>query len=222
MLGSTLTFGFLLGVRHALDADHVAAVAALATGTSSLRGMCRLAAGWGTGHTVTILVLGSIAVALGASLPEGSAMMLERTVGVALVLLGLDVLRRGFERRAHVHVHHHEDGQAHLHLHVHEADTHDHDHAPVPVTRALAMGTLHGMAGSAALLLLVLPGAGSALEAIATLAVFGIGSVAGMLVFSMALACPLRLATRGEGTMVAMEGVLATVTILVGASIVIG
>ena len=215
-----MTLGFLLGVRHALDADHVAAVAALATGTSSVRGMLRLAAGWGTGHTITIVVLGSIAVALGTSLPEGSAVLLERTVGVALVLLGLDVLRRASARRAHVHVHHHEDGHSHLHLHVHEAETHDHDHPRV--ARALAMGTLHGMAGSAALLLLVLPSAGSALEAIATLAVFGLGSVAGMLAFSLALACPLRLATRREDTMVAMEGALATVTILVGASIVIG
>ncbi len=217
-----MAFGFLLGVRHALDADHVAAVAALATGTSSPRGMVRLAASWGTGHTVTILVLGSIAAVLGATLPEGSAVVLERTVGVALVLLGLDVLRRASARRAHVHVHRHEDGHSHLHLHVHEAETHDHDHSPVPVTRALAMGTLHGMAGSAALLLLVLPAAGSALEAIATLAAFGIGSVAGMLAFSLALACPLRLATRREGTMVAMEGTLATVTILVGVSMAIG
>jgi len=230
MFASMLFFGFLLGVRHALEADHVAAVAALATRTTSLRGLLRLAAGWGTGHTLTIVVVGSLAIALGVTIPLGSEHVLDQCIGVVLVVLGADVLRRAAARRMHLHVHRHDDGSRHLHLHFHDAEVreharhqhdvdHDHDHAPAGLGRALAMGTLHGMAGSAALMLLVLPRAESAVEAVACLAVFGVGSIAGMLLFSLAIAVPLRLATRTGGAMLGLESVLGAATILVGVHI---
>jgi len=229
MFASMLAFGFLLGVRHSLEADHVAAVAALSTRTTSLRGLLGLAAGWGTGHSLTILAVGTGVVALGARLPGGSEAMLERLVGAVLVVMGCDVIRRAVGRRLHAHAHEHDDRTRHVHLHLHAAPAaqlaaphdldHDHDHFPAGTGRALAMGTLHGMAGSAALLLL-LPPAGSSLAAVAGLAVFGVGSIAGMMLFSLALSFPLRAATRFAGATAGLEGALGAATVLVGLRIV--
>jgi len=222
VLASMLLFGFLLGVRHALEADHVAAVAALSTRTSSLRGLLRLAAGWGTGHSLTILFVGSVLIAVGATLPRGSEAFVDRLIGAVLVVMGIDVIRRAVKRHVHVHVHEHDDGARHLHLHLHDAPAahdagrHDHDHSLSTTGRALAMGTLHGMAGSAALLLLVVPQAGSGLAAVACLAVFGAGSIAGMMLFSLALSFPLRIAARFAGATAGLEGALGTATVLLG------
>jgi len=240
MFPSMLLFGFLFGLRHALEADHIAAVAALSARTSSLRGLLRLAAGWGTGHSLTILAVGSVVIALGTTLPEGSETTIDHFIGLLLVLMGLDVVRRAAAGRVHAHVHEHDDlhddrhdgGRRHLHLHVHPhlpdapADRHDghhdHDHSLAGTGRALAMGTLHGMAGSAALLVLVLPQAGSGPEAIASLAVFGAGSIAGMMLFSLALSFPLRMATRFAGATTGLQGVLGIATVLVGVHVMTG
>lgn len=228
MLSSMLLVGFVLGMRHALEADHVAAVAALATRTSSLRGLLRLAAGWGAGHSLTILAVGSAAIALGATLPEGSEASVDRFIGSLLVLMGLDVIRRALAGRVHVHLHEHDDGARHVHVHLHDApairhdDRHEHDHSRAGTGRALAMGTLHGMAGSAALLLLVVPNAESGLAAIVYLAVFGVGSVAGMMMFSLALSFPLRVAARAAGATAGLQGALGTATVLVGVRVMTG
>ncbi len=231
MIPSMVAFGFLLGVRHALEADHVAAVAALSTRTSSLRGLVGLAAGWGAGHTFSILAVGALAVALGATLPAGSEAWLERAVGVVLVAIGVDVLRRLGARRVHVHAHDHGDGRRHVHVHLHEAaarrydgeaPAHAHDHEHPGVLRALAMGSLHGMAGSAALLVVAIPQGGSAFGALTCLAAFGAGSIAGMMLFSLALSVPLRFAARGAGATAGLEGALGLATLAVGLRIVAG
>lgn len=228
MIASMIGVGFLLGVHHALEADHVAAVAALSTRTASLRGLLRLAAGWGAGHTLSIVAVGTSAIVLGIALPDGSEPFLDRFIGAVLVVMGLDVLRRLLARHVHVHVHEHDDGSLHRHLHFHDAPAaalqarHEHHHPHAGAGRALAMGMLHGLAGSAALLLLALPRAGSAIEAIAYLLMFGIGSIAGMLLFSLVLSVPLGLAARASGTMNGLEGLLGLATIAVGVWIVAG
>lgn len=217
MFVSMLLFGFLLGIRHALEADHVAAVAALATRSTSRRELLSLAAGWGTGHTLTILAMGTVAIAVGATLSAANEALLERAVGVVLVAMGGDVLRRAIGRGAHAHAHAHDDGALHVHLHLHEGEpAHDHEHGQGNTVRALLMGTLHGLAGSAALLLVALPQARTAAEAMAYLAIFGIGSIGGMMAFSLALSFPLRLASRTGGAMIGLEGVLGSATVLVG------
>lgn len=225
MMASMLGFGFLLGVRHALEADHVAAVAALSTRVISLRGLLGLAVSWGTGHALAILTIGSIAIALGAGLPSGSEHYLERLIGVVLLVMGLDVLRRTRSRRLHAHAHEHGDGCVHVHLHVHDEPTlvhgdHGHDHPGA--LRALAMGGLHGLAGSAALMWVAIPSGGSALGALVCLAAFGAGAIAGMMLFSLALSLPLHLAARGATAMTGLESALGVATLLVGLRIVVG
>jgi len=158
---SIFALGFLLGMRHATDADHIAAVATLVTRSRSVGETILQGAAWGTGHTLTLMVFGGVVLAAGLVVPERAAEALELAVGVMLVVLGADVLYRLWRKRVHVHVHRHADGAEHLHAHSHDGspaphDPTDHDHAHTRgmAKRALLVGMMHGMAGSAALIVL--------------------------------------------------------------------
>ena len=197
MLTIVLT-GFLIGMRHALEADHVAAVAALATGSQSARQTLRLGVAWGIGHTLTIFTVGSLVLLLDAAVPERVAAALESVVGVMLIVLGADVLRRMVRDRMHFHLHHHGQlGHFHAHSHAgegnHGGSRHVHMHPQALTWRALLVGTVHGLAGSAALVLLTLGSIGSFGLGLAYMALFGLGSILGMSALSGAIAVPLRL-----------------------------
>lgn len=220
-----LILGFLLGLRHALEADHVAAVAALATRSSSLFSTMRVAAAWGVGHTATLVFFGSILIALDASLPPDAGRMLEGAVGVMLVALGADVLRRLYRRHIHLHAHEHDGGIRHFHAHAHEtsemATHHEHVHVRGLLPRALLVGGVHGMAGTAALTLLSLQALRSTSWAFVYLTLFGFGSILGMVLFSMVISLPLRLSARHlTFASSGLEAGLGTVTILLGCWIV--
>jgi len=100
LLGSLLALGLLLGLRHALEADHVSTVATLASRSGSARQTVGVAAAWGVGHAAALVLLGTALIGLGASLPERVSRLLELAVGAILVVLGVGVLRRLRERRA--------------------------------------------------------------------------------------------------------------------------
>ena len=104
---SILLLGLLLGMKHAIEADHVAALATLATRSQSLAQTVKLGAVWGLGHTLTLLLFGGLVLALDLVMPERLAQALEFAVGIMLVLLGLDVLRRISRERVHFHIHRH-------------------------------------------------------------------------------------------------------------------
>lgn len=199
---SALLLGFLLGIRHATDADHLVAVATFATRQHSLAQSMRQGVAWGIGHSVTLLLFGGIVLALGASIPPRVAMTLEVLVGAMLILLGANVLRRLIQQRIHVHVHAHGSAVRHLHAHSHVSEDlggdarHAHAHAGGLPWRALAVGMTHGMAGSAALVVLSLGAVQSWKAGLAFIALFGMGSVAGMAALSIAIAIPLRLTAR--------------------------
>jgi cytochrome c biogenesis protein CcdA len=175
VLLSLLAIGFVLGLRHALDADHVAAVASLATRSASLRQMLRISAAWGLGHATTLIVAGGVLVLIGATVPDGVARVLEGAVGVMLVVLGIDVLRRTRTVRT-VQVH-----------------AHPHDWASGRAPRALAVGCMHGLAGTGGLLLLAMPAGRSGPVALLYLLVFSLGTVLGMLLFSALISVPLAI-----------------------------
>lgn len=160
---SIMLLGLLLGMKHAIEADHVAALATLATRAQSVGRTVKLGAGWGLGHTLTLLLFGGLVLALDMVMPERLAQGLEFAVGIMLLLLGLDVLRRVARERVHFHIHRHAESVVHLHAHSHVGDTaphnpehHDHGHPRALRVRALLVGMMHGMAGSAALILLTL------------------------------------------------------------------
>ena len=198
-----LLLGFLIGMRHAVEADHVAAVATLATGSGSLAQSLGQGAVWGLGHTLTLFTVGAVVLLMNAIVPERAVQWLEFAVGVMLVALGVDVLRRLLSARIHFHTHRHADGVAHFHAHAHapqehhDAERHDHAHVQGFPFRALFVGSMHGMAGSAALILLTLETVQSPLLGMMYIAVFGLGSMAGMAMLSVVIAVPLRYSARG-------------------------
>lgn len=228
MLGPFLLFGFLLGVRHALEADHVAAVASLATRSVRLRDDVKLAGLWGLGHAGVLLGVGAILIVSDLTFPEPLVRALEGAVGLMLIALGADVLRRLRRKRVHLHAHHHGDGMLHVHAHAHEEEkAHDaghppHEHPHGLPSRALVVGGIHGLAGSAALALLAIQGAPSTAAALGCLLAFAVGSVLGMTIFSLAISLPMRLSAQRLGPLShGLEGALGTATLLLGCWIVV-
>lgn len=228
MTASILLFGFLLGVKHALEADHVAAVASLATRSASLHDHLTLAGLWGVGHALTIIAVGSMVVMLGLSLPPALTQALEGAVGVVLIALGLDVLRRLRRNRIHIHVHRHDGGPQHVHAHAHAGEAahdpthHQHGHVHGVGWRAVLVGTMHGLAGSAALVLVAVAETHSIGQAVAYLSIFGLGSVVGMVSLSFAISIPIRASVRHLGRFHSgLEGALGTATIALGCWIAI-
>ena len=200
---SLLFLGFLIGIRHALEADHVAAVSALITDSTSIKHAVMQGTVWGVGHTITLFLFGTAVVILDSALPETFAVGLEFAVATMLVLLGLDVIRRVLRDRVHFHVHGHADGTKHFHLHAHPEGSHHnpsqhrHSHPGGFPYRAMFVGIMHGMAGSAALILLTLSSVESVGLALLYMLLFGLGSILGMAVFSLIIAIPLRASARG-------------------------
>ncbi len=217
-LSSLLVVGILLGVRHALDPDHLASVATISTSSRTLSDGLKQGVAWGIGHTVTLLLFGGAALVLGLAVPED---LLEFAVGVMLILLGADVLRRIMKERIHVHRHDHRDGASHLHAHSHaQVDRHEHSHSPVIPLRALIVGLMHGLAGSAALVLLTVAAGPSIASGIVYIIVFGIGSILGMALLSVVIALPLRLSSnRFERAQWNFRLGVGLVTIILGLSI---
>jgi high-affinity nickel permease len=224
-----LLLGFLLGIRHATEADHVAAVATLATRQIAVGETVRQGIAWGVGHTLTLVLFGGVILGLGHALPERVAQLLELAVGAMLVALGCDVLRRLARQRIHVHVHTHAGGIRHLHAHAHvpdvgllrRTDAHRHLHAQRFPVRALAIGVMHGLAGSAALILLSLQAVQSFALGVLYIVLFGLGSIAGMALLSVAIAIPLRLSARvGERVHRGLSVAIGMFSIGLGAYIV--
>jgi ABC-type nickel/cobalt efflux system permease component RcnA len=229
---SVLLLGLVLGMKHAMEADHVAAVASLAARSGTVGEAARLGVAWGMGHTLTLFVIGAVVLLLGAAVPETATHALEFAVGVVLVGLGIDVVRRMMKEGVHVHAHQHH-GERHLHLHQHDkaaappvqhaphsATPHAHPHKRILPLRALCVGLVHGMAGSAALIVLTLGTIQSVWLGVAYIGLFGIGSIAGMLVLSLVIGLPLRLTAHKLGNLYnGLTAAIGVLTIFLGASI---
>jgi ABC-type nickel/cobalt efflux system permease component RcnA len=190
--------GLLLGIKHATEADHLAAVATLVTREQSLGRAVKQGIAWGIGHTLTLSIFGGLVLAAGSSISEPLARWLELAVGIMLIALGVDVVRRLRRQRTHFHVHAHDNGVRHVHLHSHAGDgdhaasPHHHSHPSKLPLRATLVGMMHGMAGSAALVLLSVEAVTSPLLGWFYIATFGVGSIAGMAMLSAVIALPLR------------------------------
>jgi len=220
---SILLYGFLIGLRHAIEADHVMAVASLSADKSP-REVVRQGVVWGLGHTLTLLVVGGIVIYADRLIPAEVANMLELIVGVMLLVLGVDLIRRAVKSRWHIHPHKHCNGHSHNHLHSHpvkvdrEATWHDHFHPRDLPVRALLVGMMHGLAGSAALVLLALQTVQSPLTGFFYIMIFGLGSIAGMALLSIFIAVPMRHPLLQTGKLRnGLSGVIGISTMLLGA-----
>lgn len=200
-----LGLGLVYGLRHATEADHVVAVSAIVSRERSVRRSALVGALWGVGHTASLVAVGVVVLAFRVAVPEQVAGWLEFGVALMIVGLGASALLRTLGRRPDVHLHRHEhDNVSHLHLHFHEHGaehtegvTSAHSHAVSRIgLKPLLVGAAHGLAGSAALTLLVLTQVNSTALGLAYLMVFGLGSVAGMLFMSALVGLPFALSAR--------------------------
>jgi hypothetical protein len=217
-----LGLGFLLGMQHALEADHIAAVSSIAARRSRVGDIVRHGLTWGLGHTLTLFAFAGAALLLGHAIPESVARPIETAVGIMLVGLGSHVLWRLWRDRVHFHRHGHGDGTVHFHAHSHAGEiaphartAHAHEHGFR--WRTLLVGLMHGMAGSAALLVLTVSQAPSPAVGLGYVALFGIGSMIGMGALSTLIAVPLAVTARwltfaNHG----LQAVVGTVTIAIG------
>lgn len=222
-----LGLGFMLGMQHALEADHIAAVSSIAARRSQVGDIVKHGLTWGLGHTVTLFLFAGAALVLGKAIPAHIEKPLETAVGIMLVGLGAHVLWRLWRDRVHFHRHGHNDGTQHLHVHSHAGETVSHARSPHRHGhgfrwRSLLVGLMHGMAGSAALLVLTVSQAQNPGQGILYVLLFGIGSMIGMGALSTVIALPiaasakfLTWANRG------LQGAVGVITIGIGLNTII-
>jgi len=222
---SVLLLGFFLGMRHATDPDHVIAVTTIVSRQRSVSGAAWTGVLWGIGHTLTIVAVGGAIIIFGLVIPPHIGLGMEFSVAVMLVLLGIltltGVTRRIQEARGgtartgdhegyHAHPHSHGD-YVHNHAHSHTAGAHGHAEGATPqarldqtfgrftayqIVRPLVVGLVHGLAGSAAVALLVLATIRDPWWATGYLLVFGLGTIAGMMLITAAVAVPFAVTAR--------------------------
>jgi hypothetical protein len=199
-----LGFGFILGLRHALDADHLVAVSTVLAERPSFQASTSIGLFWGLGHTLMLLCVGTGVMALELRIPDSLADFFEFVIGLMLVGLGASLARRLYRERWHWHAHDH-DGLAHVHLHSHGAQQdHAHSHWYQGSLRPLFIGMAHGLAGSAALVLMVLSTVNGLGQGVGYILLFGVGSVLGMMgvgaVLSLPVLCSLSIGPRAYWT----------------------
>jgi sulfite exporter TauE/SafE len=205
--------GMVLGLKHAFDADHVAAVSTIVTRTDSLPKSLRYGAVWGGGHTATLLVVGLVVLLFKVTISDPVAAAFEGIVGLMLIVLGVNVFWSVLPMVGGASTEEHDP-------------SHGHDHSEMPIVwrsmdwRSFVVGAVHGLAGSAALMLLVLSTVTSVLAGIVYILVFGVGSILGMLFFSGVLALPLFLSGDNARVQQGIEMLAGLASFLLGVLIV--
>jgi hypothetical protein len=223
-LAAVLAVAVLLGIRHATDPDHVAALATLTAADHSggARGAGLLGLAWGFGHGISLVGLGLPVVLLGAQLPDAVQRGAEAAVGLVIVGLAVHLLRRWRHARFHVHAHRHADGIRHAHVHAHAGRLeHAHEHRLRSPLAAFAIGLLHGAAGSAPIGVLLVASIPSRALAAASLGLLAVGTAATMATLSTGLGVTL-LGVRPSGALAAATPCLGVVSLAFGGWYVLG
>jgi hypothetical protein len=192
---SFLGLGFILGLKHATDVDHVAAVTTFVTREGSWLRSCWIGLFWGAGHTVSLAIAGVAVVLFKWRFPVWLETRLELAVAAMLVVLGLRGLHLAWREGAfaHSHLHAHAGGEApHSHWHIHTRSNGGHETWLHVGLRPLLTGVVHGAAGSGALMVLVLSTIQSAALSLVYVLIFGLGSIVGMIFVSSMIAVPAR------------------------------
>jgi ABC-type nickel/cobalt efflux system permease component RcnA len=208
---AVLGIGLLYGLKHATEIDHVVAVSTIVSQHRNVWRSAIVGALWGAGHTAALLITGVVVLSLRIAIPERVSHWLEFCVALMIVGLGATALWRALRKRGDVHLHEHShDGMSHVHIHFHDQQSqHEakrgsqraHTHAVSRVgLKPILIGTMHGLAGSGALTLLILTQIESTWRGLLFLAVFGVGSIAGMLLMSGLIGLPFALTSRNLTT----------------------
>ncbi len=209
-VASMLGLGFLLGMRHATDADHVVAVTTMVTKHKRIRAAAVIGAAWGVGHTVTIGIVGGVMIVFRVAIPPRMGLFFEFLVALALITLGVlnlsGILQRLMRLLAdhgmHAHLHFHgESPHVHVHQHAEHAmenpgraeklSTFIAKYGVFQLARPLVVGFIHGLAGSAAIAILILGSIKESSVAIAYLLIFGMGTIIGMMIVTTLIGLPI-------------------------------
>lgn len=191
---TTLGLGLILGIKHAIEPDHVIAVSTIASRSKKLFISSLTGVFWGIGHTATLFLVGLTIILLKGEIPEVWAMSLEFLVGVMLVYFGVANILSNKNSKEHNH-------------------QHDRMYTGVPYAKSLFMGFVHGLAGSAAMVLLTMSTVSSVWEGILYILLFGVGTIIGMLCFTTAIGVPFVLGSQKKGVskaFIVMTGVIST------------
>jgi len=216
-----MALGFLIGMQHALEADHIAAVSSIAARGTRTADVVKHGLSWGLGHTLTLFSFAGAAMLLGWAIPDILARFLEGAVGVMLVGLGAHVL---WGLRDGMHLHQYPNGTQHIHAHCTASppgnvatarETREHGLR----WRSLAVGLMHGMAGSAALLVVAVSQVADPMQGVAYVVLFGLGSMIVMGALSSVIAVPL-VASAHSLTQInrGIQAAIGLVTIGIGAT----
>lgn len=215
-------YGSLLGARHALEPDHLAAVSTMAAHGRSRADVLRVSAAWGAGHASLIVIVGILITLLGWEIPQTLAAHADTLVGLALVAVGAWTLNGVRRDGIHVHPHVHGMQPPHVHFHVHSHGA-EHDAHPQPpdwlrrASTAYVVGTLHGMAGSGAAVALAVLAAPSRTDAVVYLLSFGLGSLLGMVaVGAFALWPVIRVSSRAFRARQFVKGLAGITSVIIG------
>lgn len=201
---AVLGVGLAFGLKHAADVDHIVAVSTIVSEHRSLWRSVVVGVFWGIGHTASLIAVGVVVLALRVAIPEWVTSWLEFGVALMIIGLGASALVRALRKRRDFHLHRHQhDGVSHVHVHFHDHQTehtepvaaHSHTVSLVGL-KPLLVGAMHGLAGSAALTLLVLAQNKTLLVGLISLGVFGVGSILGMLLMSGLVGLPFVLTSR--------------------------
>src|SRR5688572_19938753 len=209
-----LGLGLVFGLKHATEVDHIVAVSTIVSEHRNLLRSAVVGGFWGVGHTASLIVVGVLVLVFRVAIPLPVANWLEFGVALMIIALGILALTRVLRRRRDIHLHRHtHDGQSHVHIHFHEHGT-EHEGEAAPNTgsalaspthshaisrlgfKPVLVGAMHGLAGSAALTLLVLTQVQSVWLGLFYLTVFGLGTTLGMLLMSSLIGLPFALSGR--------------------------
>jgi len=195
-----LVVGFLRGLQHALDPDHLVAVSTIVSEHKSLLRSSLVGTFWGLGHTASLVAVSLVIILLRPTIPEHVMTWMEMPVAVMLIVLGVSTSWRAMRERGwqiHTHAHSHDDKPQHKHIHVHSGDEHNHQHRLFHIGRKpFLVGVVHGLAGSAVVTLAALATIPSITLGLIWIALFGIGTIGGMLLMSAAISLPFIITAR--------------------------
>lgn len=207
---TVLTLGFILGIKHAIEPDHVIAVSTIASQSKKLWHASLTGVFWGIGHTLTLFIIGIFLIFMKGEISEKWAMTLEFLVGIMLVYLGVKTIL-SFKN---IHLHHHKhDGDDHKHVHSHQScgeHKHGHKHKNTTYLQSMFIGLVHGLAGSGAMALLTMSTVKSVGDAAIYIFIFGGGTVIGMLFFTTIIGIPFVLSKK-RGTISRPLGIITGV-----------
>lgn len=189
---SVYLIAVLMGIKHAIEPDHIVAISTIVCKSKSFSKASLLGLVWGIGHTLTLFIVGMIAISFKHTISQETAVLLEKLVGVMIGFLGIKILLN-YKNLDHTHIHKSSDSETHKHSHPH---THNHeDHLDKKSNfydyfKSMIVGLVHGLAGSAAMIILTISTVSSAFEGAMFILCFGIGTIISMFMFTTILGIP--------------------------------